>query len=150
MKKHFNLLITKFLLIAPVLGFIGQIFSNMDIKTAILTAGIITLGTYLSGDLVLLLQYGTKTALAGEAVITTAIYWKMSNITEGAIISFPGILFATALIVLGEWYYHPYLLKNLSKRPRITAKNITAASTKSKNKTKSKSKNHKKRKQSHK
>ena len=123
MKKHINAIITKFLFVAPVLGFIGAIFSNMNYQVALITAGIITLGAYLSADLVLLPRMGNRVALVGDAIISAVVYWEMTAVTGWAKFSLVGMLLSTLAIVFGEMYFHNYLTKTVLRRQQANNKN---------------------------
>jgi len=134
LKKHINAAITKFLFVAPVLGFVGPIFSDMNYQVALITAAIITLGAYLSADLVLLPRMGNRVALVGDAIISAVVYWEMTAVTGWAKFSLAGMLLSTLAIVFGEMYFHNYLAKTVLRRqqannknniyPRTTAKEI--------------------------
>ncbi|ACV62185.1 conserved hypothetical protein [Desulfofarcimen acetoxidans DSM 771] len=132
MKKHINALITKFLFIAPVIGLVGPIFSGMNYKIAVIAAAIITLGTYLSADLILLPRMGKIPALIGDAIIALVVYWEITFVTGWARFSLVGMLLSTLAIVFGEIYFHNYLLKTVLRQPGYN-KNIvshTAVNTK--------------------
>ena len=120
MKIHVNAVITKFLFVGPVLGFIAMIFSNMDLKIALVMAMMISLGTYFSADLVLLPRMGNIAALAGDGVITAVVYWEMTFLKGYGKFSIIGLLLSTALIVFGEMYFHNYLKKTVFKRKQAS------------------------------
>ena len=123
MKKHFNAIITKFLFVAPVMGIVGMIFSGMNYQMALIVAGIITLGAYLSADLVLLPRMGNRVALVGDAIITAVVYSEITVILGWAKFSLVGLLLLTLAIVFGEVYFHDYLMRTVLCRQQTNNKN---------------------------
>ena len=129
MKKHINAIITKFLFVAPVMGLLGPILSGMSYPVALSIAAIITLGAYLSADLVLLPRMGNRVALAGDALIAAIVYWEMTAITGWAKFNLPTLVLLTILIVFGEIYFHNYLNRTLLRPQPGHNKNANQKST---------------------
>lgn len=109
--KHFNALITKFLLIVTVLGLFLPAVGNVLTSTAVIAAVVVTVTAYLIADLLVLPKYGNRAAVAMDGLITMAITWEAAWVLENVQVPILGLLLVALIVGLGEWYYHRYLAK---------------------------------------
>lgn len=107
-RKYVNLFMTKFLLFAPVAGILMPSFSGMTTANSVIAALVAAVAAFLTADLVVFPRYGNMVAVAADAVISAAVLLEIAYIF-GTTLSWPGLGLITALIALGEWYYHSYL-----------------------------------------
>lgn len=117
--KHFNAIITKFLLVITILGLILPPAGNVTMLTAVIAALTLTLAAYLIADLIVLSQYGNKAAVAADMVITLAVVWEVARRMESVYLPIPGLIVIALLIGLGEWYYHTRYLSRLIYKGKI-------------------------------
>ncbi|MDD4169587.1 MAG: DUF2512 family protein [Desulfotomaculaceae bacterium] len=117
--KHFNAIITKFLLIITVLGLILPSVSNLMMITVVIAAVIITLTAYLVADLIALSIFGNRIAIIADSIITLVVIWEVAWFIEGVNVPPAGLVLIVLLIALGEWYYHSRYLARLLYKGRI-------------------------------
>ncbi|OAT80259.1 DUF2512 family protein [Desulfotomaculum copahuensis] len=116
MKKHFNPLVTKFLLFAPVMGILLPAFSKMSLAEAVVTAVISVPVVYVLADLLVLPRNGTWAAISVDALATVLITWEASSFLHGQVPAPLGTVLVAATIATGEWYFHEYLMRTLFKK----------------------------------
>lgn len=109
--KHFNAIITKFLLMVTVLGMFLPPLAKVSTATAVIAAVVTTISAYLIADLLVLPQYGNRVAVAADGLIAMAVTWEMAWVLENAQVPVPGLLLLALIAGLGEWYYHRYLAR---------------------------------------
>lgn len=109
--KHFNAIITKFLLMVTVLGMFLPPLAKVSTTTAVIAAVVTTISAYLIADLLVLPQYGNRVAVAADGLIAMAVTWEMAWVLENAQVPVPGLLLLALIAGLGEWYYHRYLAR---------------------------------------
>ncbi|OPY55973.1 MAG: hypothetical protein A4E55_02293 [Pelotomaculum sp. PtaU1.Bin035] len=117
--KHFNAIITKFLLVVTVLGIILPPVGNVMTFTAVIAALVVTLAAYLVADLIILPLYGNRVAVAADGVITIAVAWEIVWVMESISVPILGLVLVALLIGLGEWYYHNRYLARLIFKGKI-------------------------------
>lgn len=117
-KKHFNPLITKFLLFAPVMGILLPAFSRMSLAEAVVTAVIATPVVYVLADLLVLPRSGTWAAISVDALASVFIAWEAAYILYGRVPVPLGTLLLAVTVATGEWYFHNYLLRTLFSKKR--------------------------------
>lgn len=117
--KHFNAIITKFLLVITVLGLFLPSIGNLMTVTAVIAAVMITLIAYLIADLIALSFFGNRVAVIADLVITLVVIWEVAWFIEGVNVPPIGLVLVMLLIGLGEWYYHSRYLARLLYRGRI-------------------------------
>ncbi len=110
-KVYFNILLTKFLFYAPVIGIVFPLFCQISLAKAIILAFIAMIACFLTADLVILPKWGNIPAIIGDMLITVAISLIYAGFIFKAWPQIGGVLLLAALIGFGEWYYHRYLLQ---------------------------------------
>lgn len=117
--KHFNALITKFLLAVTVLGLILPPAGNVTTLTAVIAALALTLVAYAIADLIILPLYGNRLAVAADVILTLTVTWEIARRVENANLPLPGLVVIALLMGLGEWYYHTRYLARLIYKGKI-------------------------------
>ncbi|OPX88082.1 MAG: hypothetical protein A4E53_02239 [Pelotomaculum sp. PtaB.Bin104] len=117
--KHFNAMLTKFLLVITVLGLLLPLIGNLTTITAVIAAVILTLIGYLVADLIVLSLFGNRMAVLVDGILTVLVVWEAAWIIEGVKVTTIGLVLVVLLIGLGEWYYHNRYLSRLLFRGRI-------------------------------
>lgn len=111
--KHFNAMVTKFLLLVTVLGLFLPPLGKVLTTTAVIAAIIITLVAYIIADLLVLPQYGNRAAVVADALLTMMVTWEMALLLEDVQVPILVLLLLALFVGLGEWYYHRYLARLL-------------------------------------
>jgi len=104
--KHFNAIITKFLLAVTVLGLILPPAGNVTTLTSVIAASVSTLTAYFIADLIVLPLWGNRAAVIADSVITVVVTWETARVMESVSVPVLGLVLITILVGLGEWYYH--------------------------------------------
>lgn len=110
MNKHTTALIIKFILISLVFAVLLPIFGQFTIGQAISTALVLTLISYLLGDLGILPRTDNMTAVISDAIIA-AIVIAIADWTVNGIITLNpiGWILTLGLLAVGEWFFHKYI-----------------------------------------
>jgi len=117
--KHFNALLTKFLLVVTILGLILPPMGNITTLTAVIAALTLTLAAYLIADLIVLPLCGNRVAVASDIIITLIVTWEVVRVMESVYLPVPGLVVIALLVGLGEWYYHSRYLARLIYKGKI-------------------------------
>ncbi|MDF9406910.1 MAG: hypothetical protein A4E52_00644 [Pelotomaculum sp. PtaB.Bin013] len=117
--KHFNAILTKFLLIITIFGLIMPVMGNITTLTAVIAAMVLTLAAYFIADLIVLPQYGNRLAVLSDVVITVVVAWEVVRSVEKVYLPVPGLIIIAVLVGLGEWYYHVRYLARLIYKGKI-------------------------------
>lgn len=117
--KHFNAIITKFLLVVTVFGLLLPVIGGITVATAVSAALIFTFAAYFIADLIILSQYGNRLAVLAEFLFSMAVIWEVAQVMEGVAIPLMGVAVVSLLIGCGEWYYHVRYLARLLYRGRM-------------------------------
>ena len=113
--KHFNAMITKFLLVVTVFGVILPPAAGIQTATAVAAAIAATFVSYLIADLLILPRYGNRAAVAADVVLTLILAWEAARVLADAGIPLAAMALVALCIGLGEWYYHKYLARLIFK-----------------------------------
>lgn len=112
--KHFNAIVTKFLLVVTVIGLLLPPLGKISTVTAVITAACFTLAAYVLVDLVILSMYGNRLAVVADILLVMAMSWEIAMYIEHQSIPLAGLFLIGLLIGCGEWYYHKrYLIRLL-------------------------------------
>jgi hypothetical protein len=99
------------------------IFSQINATQAFIIAVVLTIVSYLVGDLWILHRYGNGIATVGDVVIAALVIGIADQTLHSAItITAAGWIITLALIAFGEWYFHKYLvipLKTAGNEPPV-------------------------------
>ncbi|TCL76306.1 uncharacterized protein DUF2512 [Hydrogenispora ethanolica] len=118
--KHLVNLIIKMALITVVLAILIPVYGRSTWTQTIVTALVLTLISYVAGDLWLLAKYGNGVALVGDFLISAVVVWAMEQAMPIFTLSGIGIFIIAAALTLGEWLLHLYLIA--TKTPEREAK----------------------------
>lgn len=110
-RLHGGALLTKFLFFAPALGLSLPFFSGLNSGQAVMAAALATAAAYLTADLVVFPRFGHLVALLADVAITLLVVLEMPLLFAAAAISPAGWLAVGLLTVLGEMYFHGYLVR---------------------------------------
>lgn len=117
--KHFNAILTKFLLVVTIFGLILPPMGNITTVTAVIAALTLTLAAYFIADLIVLPLFGNRMAVVSDVVITLVVTREMVRAVESVYLPVPGLVIIALLIGLGEWYYHSRYLARLIYKGKI-------------------------------
>jgi hypothetical protein len=111
--KHFNAILTKFLLVVTVMGMLLPSIAKISMVTAVVTALCLSLATYIVADLLILSWYGNRIAVLTDVMITIGLTYEIVMYMERQTVPLAGLLFIGLLIGCGEWFYHQRYLSRL-------------------------------------
>ncbi len=117
-RVYFNVLLTKFLFYAPVIGLLFPIFCPISLPKSIGLAFIAMLASFLTADLVILPRWGNIPAILGDMIITIAVTLIYAGFIFKVWPKIWGLALLAALVGFGEWYYHRYLKQILFRAKR--------------------------------
>ena len=117
--RHFNAVITKFLLVVTIMGLLLPPIADISTVTAVFIALSFTFAAYALADLVVLGLYGNRLATLMDVALAMAMTWEIVKFMEGKPVPLTGLLIIGFLIGCGEWYYHRRYLSVLLYNGRI-------------------------------
>ena len=107
----FRVLLVKFILIFIVAIVAFSFFNVNPAGSVLLVALIATAGNYLIGDLYILPATGTVMASIGDGILGAILAFLVSLATDAFNVSFASLFIFAILIAVGEYFFHPYLLR---------------------------------------
>lgn len=111
MMKHVKALVIKAIMIWAIVWIVLSLIYNVAFMDSTIVGVIIVVMIYVLGDLVILRKLGNIPATiadSGTAAIILYIYLNSMNYTENIWMM---TLISAALIGVGEWFFHKWLLK---------------------------------------
>lgn len=110
---HVKAMFIKLLFIFFPLFLVMNIYYRIDFFTILWMSLILTLGTYLLGDLKILQYRGNVVATLSDFVTYFVAIWAIGSLFFANIIPWVmAALLSSVLISIGEWFFHQYLLKH--------------------------------------
>ncbi len=97
-------------MVLVILAVFIPVYGKSTWTQTIVAAIILTLLSYILGDLWVLPKYGNGTALVVDFLIGAAFIWAMDQMLPQTRISGFGIIVMAGVLTLGEWLFHFYLL----------------------------------------
>ena len=117
--KHFNAILTKFLLVVTVLGLLLPPIAKVSTVTAVFVAFSFTFAAYALADLLVLALFGNRAAVFTDVLLVMLMTWEIVNLMENQTVPIPGLLIIGFLIGCGEWFYHQRYLSGLLYQGRV-------------------------------
>ncbi len=115
-KQYFNVLLTKFLFFAPMMGIIVPLSSEVSVTGAIFIALVATIAAFFTADLVVLPRFGNGPALLVDIIISLAVVWMYAWFLYKTHPTILGFVILAVVLAFGEWYYHQYIKRELFGR----------------------------------
>ena len=124
--NHVKALIIKFVMVTVVLAIALTVVYDVSIGDMLLTSAAVTVLAYLAGDLVIFKKTADSTdegkgnmiATVSDLVLAYFVIWIMGFALFGGGDNFGFVSFAAALVIAaGEWFFHPYLYRNVLTEP---------------------------------
>ena len=113
--KHMKNLAIKFISILAVLFIILGIFYDMSFGNVLSISVVLTLASYLIGDLLILLRTNNTMATISDFAIAFLVIWLMGeNLTYGDSLIMPALI-AAAGIALFETFFHKYVARQIQE-----------------------------------
>ena len=111
--KHMKNLAIKFISILAVLFIILGIFYDMSFGNVLSISVVLTLASYLIGDLLILRRTNNTMATISDFAIAFLVIWLMGeNLTYGDSLIMPALI-AAAGIALFETFFHKYVSRQI-------------------------------------
>jgi hypothetical protein len=111
--KHMKNLAIKFISILAVLFIILGIFYDMSFGNVLSISVVLTLASYLIGDLLILRKTNNTMATISDFAIAFLVIWLMGeNLTYGDSLIMPALI-AAAGIALFETFFHKYVARQI-------------------------------------
>jgi hypothetical protein len=113
--KHMKNLAIKFISILAVLFVILGIFYDMSFGNVLSISVVLTLASYLIGDLLILRKTNNTMATISDFAIAFLVIWLMGeNLTYGDSLIMPALI-AAAGIALFETFFHKYVARQINQ-----------------------------------
>lgn len=113
--KHMKNLAIKFISILAVLFIILGIFYDMSFGNVLSISVVLTLASYLIGDLLILRRTNNTMATISDFAIAFLVIWLMGeNLTYGDSLIMPALI-AAAGIALFETFFHKYVARQIQE-----------------------------------
>ena len=113
--KHMKNLAIKFISILAVLFIILGIFYDMSFGNVLSISVVLTLASYLIGDLLILRRTNNTMATISDFAIAFLVIWLMGeNLTYGDSLIMPALI-AAAGIALFETFFHKYVARQIDE-----------------------------------
>ena len=113
--KHMKNLAIKFISILAVLFIILGIFYDMSFGNVLSISVVLTLASYLIGDLLILRRTNNTMATISDFAIAFLVIWLMGeNLTYGDSLIMPALI-AAAGIALFETFFHKYVARQIEE-----------------------------------
>jgi len=113
--KHMKNLAIKFISILAVLFIILGIFYDMSFGNVLWISVVLTLASYLIGDLLILRRTNNTMATISDFAIAFLVIWLMGeNLTYGDSLIMPALI-AAAGIALVETFFHKYVARQIQE-----------------------------------
>lgn len=117
--KHFNAIITKFLLAVTVMGLFLPSIAKISTVTAVVAAVLFSIAAYILVDLLVLSWFGNRVAVAADVLVAMALTFEVVMFMERQSVPLAGLVFIGLLIGCGEWFYHVRYLNRIIYGGRI-------------------------------
>lgn len=118
--RHISALVIKYLMTAIVLAIILPLAGRASFGAALLAAVFVTAIDYLAGDLIVLPYFGNGWAVFADIILATATLWAVQFYLPAMNVSFLGALVAAAVLAMGEWFFHFYVMGNVLRTRTTT------------------------------
>ena len=113
--KHLKNLAIKFISILAVLFVILRIFYDMSFGNVLSISVVLTLASYLIGDLLILRRTNNTMATISDFALAFLVIWLMGeNLTYGDSLVMPALI-AAAGIALFETFFHKYVARQIDE-----------------------------------
>ena len=113
--KHMKNLAIKFISILAVLFIILGIFYDMSFGNVLSISVVLTLASYLIGDLLILRRTNNTMATISDFALAFLVIWLMGeNLTYGDSLIMPALI-AAAGIALFETFFHKYVARQIDE-----------------------------------
>ena len=113
--KHMKNLAIKFISILAVLFIILGIFYDMSFGNVLSISVVLTLASYLIGDLLILRRTNNTMATISDFALAFLVIWLMGeNLTYGDSLIMPALI-AAAGIALFETFFHKYVSRQIDE-----------------------------------
>ena len=114
--KHMKNLAIKFISILAVLFIILGIFYDMSFGNVLSISVVLTLASYLIGDLLILRRTNNTMATISDFALAFLVIWLMGeNLTYGDSLIMPALI-AAAGIALFETFFHKYVARQIKRQ----------------------------------
>jgi hypothetical protein len=113
--EHIKILLAKFIWFTiNIYGFTGLVY-NQPLSTSLAISAILTVITYVLGDLAILPKFGNFAAMLADFLVLFLGIWLLVN-AFGTHIHFFVYTMVAAATTAGEWFIHIYTLQQVFKR----------------------------------
>lgn len=113
--KHVEALILKFIIVAVVLELVLMSLTNLTFGRILFISLIVTVLAYLIGDMLILPRSNNTVATICDFILALFTVLIFNYVYYNARITFWSALLSAAIIGVGEWFFHKYLVKRTIK-----------------------------------
>lgn len=113
--KHVEALVLKFIIVAVILELVLMSLTNLTFGRILFISLIVTVLAYLIGDMLILPHSNNTVATICDFILALFTVLIFNYVYYNARITFWAALFSAAIIGVGEWFFHKYLVKRTIK-----------------------------------
>ncbi|MFZ5650652.1 MAG: DUF2512 family protein [Bacillota bacterium] len=116
--NHIRVLGIKTLAIVIFSGLLTPMFTDLSLGQGVLIGILISVLTYILGDLVVLPVTDNTAATAADVATAGVLYWISVRALDGIGLSFWEALAFALIVGVSEWFLHTYLVRYVLKRDK--------------------------------
>jgi hypothetical protein len=112
--RHITALLIKFIVVTGILYVIQMLLFKENVSNIIVLGFVVTIVSYIVGDLGILPMSGNLLATAADFVLSFLTIWLMERYAF-ANYAIPATAFIISALILAasEWYFHGYMRRNI-------------------------------------
>ncbi|TDW01734.1 uncharacterized protein DUF2512 [Bacillus badius] len=107
--RHLTALLIKFAAITAILYVALGVIMDTSVTEILLMGAILTIVSYVLGDLMVLPAAGNSIAVFSDIVLAALLLWIMGNAMDNSAGTFVNALAVSVFLAIGEWFFHIYM-----------------------------------------
>lgn len=118
MFNHVRALGIKTLAIVIFSGLLTPMFTDLSLGQGVLTGILISVLTYILGDLIVLPVTDNTAATAADVATAGVLYWIAVRALDGIGLSIWEVLLFALIVGVSEWFLHTYLVRYVLRKDK--------------------------------
>ncbi|WP_157796177.1 DUF2512 family protein [Bacillus xiapuensis] len=120
--RHLTAIIMKFVAVSVILYVGFSVVAEANIAEVLLMSAVVTIISYVLGDLMVLPFSGNSIAVLSDIVLSAFVLWGLGYVLDNIMASFVNAMVFSVFLAIGEWFFHIYMqervLETRYKDPR--------------------------------
>jgi uncharacterized membrane protein len=117
--RHVSSLLIKFIIVALVIAVVLNTLTTITLAETMLISAAVTIIAYIIGDLLILPTTNNTVATFADVGLSLLIIYMFNFIWNTIRISFIHALITAAVIGVGEWFFHKYVVTSGSAKNKV-------------------------------